>query len=266
MVLSGQVDYYPSSPNVAVRILYLDPKARILWLGYDSGRVEAGRPYLVLSDRLLWSDPAGYIPLPSETSLEKGPPPLRTPHALLPSGEKCFSCRFYEISRNHPNGRPLLNRPVRSPRGVDSSLGLLPAGDSLGIFLGHRSFLCRVPAINGRTHLSDCHSLLNSDLPLAGVWWANRLAYLFPPGSLRDRSGHENARWEVVAVNPAYLQEKIEKLSPGEPFPLGSILGEKGESFVLPLGSKPREQTFSSDGADLFLFGKTHLYRLSLSR
>ena len=74
MALTGQVDYFPESADVAIRLLSLDMKARILWLGYDSGKVESGPPFLFLHDRVLWADPAGYLPLPSETTLSSGPP------------------------------------------------------------------------------------------------------------------------------------------------------------------------------------------------
>lgn len=265
MILNGQVDYYPSSPDVAVRILYLDPKARILWIGYENGRVESGRPYLVFSDRLLWSDPAGYIPQPSETSLEKGPPPLLSPHALLPSGEMCFSCRFYLVSRKNPEGTAIVNRPVRSPRSIESSLGLLPAGENLGLFMGSRSFLCRDPSAKGPSRLSRCHAVSNDGLPVAAVWWANRLAYLFPPGPAWKSGKSTGDRWAIVSISPAFLQEKTEKLSRGESFPFLDLLRKKGSVILLPPGARPRGQTLSSEGKDLFLFGKRHFYRLTSS-
>lgn len=263
MVLNGQVDYFPSAADVAVRTLFLDRKARILWLGYENGRVESGKPYLALADRLLWADPAGYIPLPTETRLKMGPPPLLSPHALLPSGRVCFSCRFYTVPRQDPSGAEIVNHPVRSPRQVDSSMGLLPAGEGLGLFMGRRSWICRIPEKNKKQVLSDCHSLSRAALPVAAVWWANRLAYLFPPGFLGGKSEKEKNRWTIAAINPAFLQETMEKLSSGDAFPLRDLLVKNGKIVRLPPGARPRPQTLSSGGkGDLVLFGKRHIYRM----
>lgn len=270
--LTGKVDYFPSSSGGRIRTLYLDRKARILWLGYDSGRVESGPPYLVFPSRLLWSDPAGYLPLPSRLSLAKGPPPLLLPKVLKPSGDRCFSCRFYVVSRNSPDGEELVNRPLRSPDNVGGSLGLFPAGQDMGLFLGRDSFLCRVgplPAPALEQGVFGCHPLVAS-LPVSGVWWGNRLAYLLPPGFFSagnpgqgESGGQGRNRWTIALINPAFMRAGLMRLSPGRPFPLREILGRHGTLVPLPAGASPRRQTFSAGSRSLVVFGRHHLYRLA---
>jgi len=260
VALKGQVDYFPESADVAVRVLFLDRKARILWLGYDSGRVESGQPFLFMHDRILWSDPAGYIPLPSETSLSSGPPPLLVPHATLPSGVPCFSCRFY-LTRRTPNPQgEIRNDPVRAPEGVGSSMGILPAGPGMGFFEGRSPRICRIPEPGGNRGLSDCHRVVSPESPVAASWWGNRLVYLFPPGGIAR--GLED-RWVLVRINPAYLSSGLEKLGPGEPLDLARLIRRRGAIVALPAGAHPRRRTLADDGRDLVLFGASHLYRIS---
>lgn len=270
MTLTGQVDYFPPTAGVSVRTLHLDRKARILWLGYDNGRIESGRPFIQFPDRLLWADPAGYLPLPKRTGLLSGPPPLLSPRDLRSLSGDCFSCRFYVVPRKPGGIEPKANHPIRSRSRVGSSLGLLPAGGNLGLFMGRKSYVCHVPGTSGGS-LSDCHAVLRSDLPVAALWWGNSLAYLFPPGhswpvpssGVIKRAGEERTRWAIVAINPAFLQEAMVKLSPGERFPFGEVMKEKGAIFLLPPDASPRERTFSSGVGTLDLFGKGHLYRIS---
>lgn len=258
--LTGEVDYFPEKGEIPVRRLLFDAKARILWMGYDSGRIESGEPYLVLHDRILWSDPAGYLPLPRETSLDKGPPPLLTPKSLLKSKDPCFSCRFYLTSRKEPESHSIVNDPVRSPLNVDSALGLLPVGGGRGLFMGSRSYVCRVPHASPEARISHCLAVSAKDLPVAGIWWGNSLAYLYPPGRL---SG-EARRWTIVTVNPAMLVDKMTRVAPGRVFPFLKVLKTAGHLIFLPAGARPRVQTFSTDGRCLVLLGRTHLYRLDV--
>ncbi len=260
MALTGQVDYFPESADVAIRLLSLDMKARILWLGYDSGKVESGLPFLFLHDRVLWADPAGYLPLPSETTLFSGPPPLLVPRATHSSGQPCFSCRFYLTSRMPSPEGEIRNEPVRASPMVESSMGLLPAGQGLGFFLGRIPAVCRIPETGQDSGLSSCHRITGGALPLAASWWGNRLAYLFPPGGM-DRRMKE--RWIVAIVNPARLYSLIEKLQSRESFDFARLIRERGTLVALPAGSHPRMKTFSSDGRDLIIFGRSHLYRIS---
>ena len=260
MALTGQVDYFPEAADVAIRLLSLDMKARILWLGYDSGKVESGPPFLLLHDRVLWADPAGYLPLPSETTLSSGPPPLLVPRAIHSSGQPCFSCRFYLTSRMPSPEGEIRNEPVRASTMVDSSMGLLPAGQGLGIFLGRVPTVCRIPESGQDAGLSSCHRVTGNTLPLAASWWGNRLAYLFPPGGIDKRM---KDRWVVAIVNPARLYSSIEKLRSGESFNFARLIREKGTLLALPAGSNPRLGTFSSEGRDLILFGRSHLYRIA---
>ena len=140
-ILMGRVDYFPEADMTPVRRLYFDQKSRTLWLAYDSGRIESGNPYLVLHDRILWTDPAGYLPLPSETALSKGPSPLLTPRSLSRAPDACFSCRYYLVSRTEPKGQSRPSLPVRAPESLDSTLGMLPLGGGNGPFHGAAS-LC----------------------------------------------------------------------------------------------------------------------------
>lgn len=260
MVLRGQVDYFPEAADVAIRTLFLDRKAGILWLAYDSGRVETGRPFLFLHDRILWADPAGYIPLPRETSLSSGPPPLLVPRATRPSGLPCFSCRFYLTPRTVSPGGEIRNIPARAPERVGSAMGILPAGSGMGFFEGRRSHICRIPEGGPRAELTSCHRLTGPVRPVSASWWGNRLAYLFPPGGM-DK-GLED-RWVVATINPARIFSSVEKLLPGEPFDFVRLLRERGTMLPLPAGVHPRLGTISEDGRDLVLFGATHLYRIS---
>lgn len=259
MFLAGQVDYFPESADVAIRLLALDMKARILWLGYDSGRVESGPPFLFLHDRVLWADPAGYLPLPSETALSSGPPPLLVPRATHASGQPCFSCRFYLTSRMPSPEGEIRNEPVRSSGEVDSSMGLLPAGQGMGIFLGRIPTVCRIPESGQDAALFACHRITGRALPVAASWWGNRLAYLFPPGGIGKKM--EN-RWVLAIVNPAILFSSIERLRSGDVFDFAGLLREKGILLALPAGAHPRFRTLSEDGRNLILFGRDHLYRI----
>lgn len=258
--LTGEVDYFPEKGEIPVRRLLFDDKARILWMGYDSGRIESGTPYLVLHDRILWSDPAGYLPLPRETSLAKGPPPLLTPKSLLKSKDPCFSCRFYLTARKEPEGQSIVNDPVRSPSSVDSALGMLPLGGGRGLFMGSRSYVCRVPHASPEATLSHCLRVSAKDLPVAGIWWGNSLTYLYPPGRF---SGGER-RWTIVSVNPAVLADEMMRLPSGGKFPFLKALKTSGRPTFLPVGASPRVQTFTTDGRTLVLFGRTHFYRLNM--
>ncbi len=259
MTLTGLVDFFPDAADVSIRLLFLDRKARILWLGYDSGRVESGLPFVALHDRILWSDPSGYIPFPSETDLAAGPPPLLLPRASLSGGRSCFSCRFYLTGRLRPSGGEIDNLPVRSPRTVGSSMGILPAGQGMGIFLDRRSFLCRIPEVGSPSGISGCRRLIGAALPVAAVWWGNRLVYLFPPGTLDTAHG---SRWTIASINPAEIYASVLEKSARTPLDLSSLIRDKGELVFLPEGAHPRKDTLSAFGSDLILFGKSHLYRL----
>lgn len=262
MVLRGQVDYFPEAADVAVRILFLDRKAGILWLAYDSGRVESGTPFLFLHDRILWADPAGYIPLPRETSLASGPPPLLVPRATRSSGLPCFSCRFTLTLRTvSPHGE-IRNIPVRAPERVGSAMGILPAGSGMGFFEGRLPHICRIPEKGEKAELTSCHRTVGPVRPVSAAWWGNRLAYLFPPGGI-DKGMDD--RWVVATLNPARIFSSIEKLKPGEPFDFVRLIREKGAMVPLPAGAHPRLETMSEDGKDLVLFGASHLYRISMA-
>ena len=257
--LTGRVDYFPDSDTTPVRRLYFDSKSRILWLGYDSGRVESGRPYLVLHDRILWSDPSGYLPLPDETLLSRGPSPLLTPRSLSKVSSSCFSCRYYLVSRTEPEGlksRPGL--PVRSPEQLDSALGILPMGSGKGLFMGRQAFVCGVPEPGRHARLKGCEKVALEDLPVGASWWGNRLAYLYPPG----RFSWNRSRWSVVAINPAMIDNAYLKRQPGKDFALRQLLSSAGHHYLLPPGARPRPQTFFTDGRRLVLFGRSHLYLL----
>ncbi len=256
--LTGRVDYFPESDTTPIRRLYFDAKSKTLWLAYDSGRIESGRPYLVLHDRILWSDPAGYLPLPDETALSRGPSPLLTPRSLSKASNNCFSCRYYLVSRQEPEGGNRPSLPVRSPENLDSALGILPMGSGLGLFMGRDAMVCRVPHPGPHARLKDCAGVPLKDLPVAASWWGNQLAYLFPPG----RFSWSRHRWTIVAINPALIDNARLKLSPGKPFAFRDLLSSSGQYYLLPEGSRPRPKTFFTDGHRLILFGASHLYFL----
>lgn len=255
--LTGRVDYFPEADTTPVRRLYFDAKSKTLWLAYDSGRIESGSPYLVLHDRILWSDPAGYLPLPDETALSRGPSPLLTPRSLSKVSDDCFSCRYYLVSRQEPEGgRP--SHPVHSPENLDSALGILPMGSGLGLFMGREAMLCRVPDPGPHARLKGCVGVALKDLPVAASWWGNQLAYLYPP----RRFGWSRRRWAIVTINPALIDNARLKLSSGKTFAFRELLFSSGQYYLLPEGSRPRPKTFFSDGHRLILFGASHLYFL----
>ncbi|MGC8529932.1 MAG: hypothetical protein ACP5OP_07030 [Leptospirillia bacterium] len=255
-ILMGRVDYFPKADTTPVRRLYFDQKSKILWLGYDSGRIESGNPYLVLNDRILWTDPAGYLPLPNETALSRGPSPLLTPKSLSKGPDDCFSCRYYLVSREEPDRQSRPSLPVRAPENLDSSLGMLPMGGGMGLFMGRQAFVCRVPDPGPHARIKKCTPISLKDLPVAATWWGNRLAYLFPPG----RFSFAQKQWAIFSVNPALIDDDLVRISPGKRFAFRKLLSISGQHYLLPQGSDPRPQTFSSDGRRLVLFGQRHLY------
>ena len=255
-ILMGRVDYFPEADTTPVRRLYFDQKSRTLWLAYNSGRIESGNPYLVLHDRILWTDPAGYLPLPRETDLSKGPSPLLKPRSLSRAPDACFSCRYYLVSRTEPEGQSRPSLPVRAPESLDSTLGMLPMGGGMGLFMGRQSFVCRVPDPGPHARIKECRPTALKDLPVAATWWGNRLAYLYPPG----RFSFAKSQWTIVSINPALIDDSLARVSPGKKFAFRSLLAASGEHYLLPQGSSPRPQTLSSDGRRLVLFSRGHLY------
>lgn len=259
--ISSHTDFYPPSGGAPIRKLLYDPLTHVLWIGYDNGEVEVGPHILVTPGNLILDSPAGYLELPGTRN--EGPPELpliRTPR--LPK-DRCITCTLTLVPRKSPvqndrNQEEIPNLPIRSTHRMGSRLGILAFGNRTILLRDVHSHACRIRIRRNGPTFHPCRTIDTEDIPLAAEVSGSRLVFLTVP----DARGKSH----FATLNPVYLDNLIRRGIPLKKGFLERLLRKKGQEFPLPSDARPFPSFIATSPTRTVIFGRHHLYRLSLFR
>ncbi|AFS54439.1 hypothetical protein [Leptospirillum ferriphilum] len=251
----AHTDFYPPSGGVPVRELFYDHRTRVLWLLYDNGQIQIGPHILALHRTLLTDSPAGYLLLPGRKKAVAGP--LLLPRVRKVSADSsCFSCSLSIFQRKRSEENQILEHPVRLPGRVRSHMGIWPLGQRTALFRDKEAFACHIPDRDFPRKLHPCLRVPEINLPMATLLTGSWLVLLTAPD--------EKAFRHLIALNAAYIDNRIRQGAPLKPGFLDHLSIKDGMDYTLPQNAHV-DGTFSVSTARQAIFiGSRHLYRLTL--
>jgi len=256
--VTGYTDFMPKSGRTPIREISLDKANETLWMTFNNGEVLNGHSLLFTPGTILASSPVEALTEKRTNGAPEGPEILPTIRKSQIANNDCLSCRLFLLTRERPTGKTVHNLPMRTPAPVDTSMGMIPIGQTGVLFAGDPSVVCQIPSREISSKIGPCHPVDTHTLPSDGILSGTRETFLL---HLR-----RNGNWDLATINRAYLEDAISHRRPLEKSFPTSLLLKKAVIITLPDNAHPIPGFWATGPKKLALFGHRHLYLLFTDR
>jgi hypothetical protein len=255
---TGYTDFMPKNGRTPIREIALDQANETLWITFNNGEVLNGHSILFTPGTILASSPVEALTEKPTKGEPEGPEVLPAIRQSRIKNNDCLSCRLFMLTRERPIRKTVLNLPMRTPVPIDTSMGMIPIGQTGVLFAGDPSVICQIPSIEVSSKIGPCHPVDTNTLPSDGILSGTRETFLLHLG--------KNGNLALATINRAYLENAIAQRRPlDRSFP-ASLLLKKSVIITLPENARPIPGFWSTGQRRLVLFGHRHLYLLLSNR